>query len=84
LLGKGPDKSILRQVFEASTVGIHLVLATFFGLAIGYGLDRLFGTFPWLTALFFVMGVIAGFREVIRVAKKAERMSDAGDDKESS
>ncbi|MGE5237205.1 MAG: AtpZ/AtpI family protein [Chloroflexota bacterium] len=81
---KKPEKSVLKQVFEASTVGIHLVLSTFFGLAIGYGLDRLFGSFPYLSIFFFIVGVVAGFREVLRVARKAERMLDEGDGKKGS
>lgn len=76
-----PDKSVLRQVFEASTVGIHLVLSIFFGLAIGYGLDKLFNTFPYLSVIFFIIGIIAGFREVFRIAKKAERVTDGDNDK---
>ncbi|MCX7914037.1 MAG: AtpZ/AtpI family protein [Thermodesulfovibrionales bacterium] len=76
-----PEKSILRQVFEASTVGIHFVLCMFAGLAIGYGLDYLLNTFPYLSVIFFIMGIIAGFREVFRIAKKAERMTDGEDDR---
>lgn len=65
-----PEKPLLRQLIEASSVGIHLVIATFVGLAIGYGLDKLFGTSPYLTIIFLIIGIIAGFRELIRIAKK--------------
>lgn len=78
---KKSEKTVLRQVFEASTVGIHLVLSIFFGLAIGYGLDKLFNTFPYLSVIFFIMGIIAGFREVFRIAKKAGRVTDGDNDK---
>ena len=77
------EKSVLKQIFEASTVGIQLVLSTFAGLAIGYGLDKLFGT-SFLKFIFLFMGIIAGFRELFRVAKKQEGKnsgsSDATDD----
>jgi hypothetical protein len=33
------EKPVFRQLLEASTVGLNLVLSTFVGLAIGYGLD---------------------------------------------
>jgi ATP synthase protein I len=69
---KPPEKSIYRQLLEASSVGIHLVISTFVGLAIGYGLDKLFGTSPYLTVIFLIIGIIAGFRELIRIAKKQE------------
>lgn len=70
---KEPEKPLLKQLIEASSVGIHLVVSTFVGLAIGYGLDKLFGTSPYLTFIFLIIGIIAGFRELIRVAKKQEK-----------
>lgn len=70
---KEPEKPLLKQLIEASSVGIHLVVSTFVGLAIGYGLDKLLGTSPYLTFIFLIIGIIAGFRELIRVAKKQEK-----------
>lgn len=70
---KQPEKSLFRQLFEVSTIGINLVVATFAGLAIGYFLDRLFGTSPYLTIIFLIFGIIAGFREMVRVAQKAAK-----------
>lgn len=67
---KPPEKPLYKQLIEASSVGIHLVVSTFVGLAIGYGLDKLFGTSPYLTFIFLILGIIAGFRELIRIAKK--------------
>lgn len=67
---KPPEKPLYKQLIEASSVGIHLVVSTFVGLAIGYGLDKLFGTSPYLTIIFLILGIIAGFRELIRIAKK--------------
>ncbi len=57
----------------AWTVGLNLVLSTFIGLAIGYWLDKVLGTSPWLTIIFLVLGIIAGFRELFRMAKKEIR-----------
>jgi len=73
------DKSLFRQFLQASTVGLSLVLATFIGLAIGYWLDKLFGSSPWLTIIFLIIGIIAGFRELFRIAKK---QGDGTDDKD--
>jgi len=58
---------LLRQFGILSTVGLHLVLGTFVGLAIGYFLDRALGTKPWLTFLFLAFGVAAGFINLFRV-----------------
>jgi len=66
------EKPLFRELLEASTVGLNLVLSTFVGLAIGYGLDSLFNTSPWLTIIFLIIGIIAGFRELVRIAKKQQ------------
>lgn len=34
-----PEKSIFKQLLEASTVGLNLVISTIIGGLIGYGLD---------------------------------------------
>lgn len=69
------EKPLFRQLLEASTVGLNLVLSTFIGLAIGYGLDSLFHSSPWLTIIFLIIGIITGFRELIRIAKKQDNGS---------
>ena len=60
------DPSVLRQLARLSTIGISLVAATAIGLLIGYGLDRLFGTAPWLTMVFALFGIAAGFLNLFR------------------
>ena len=70
------EKPFFRQLLQASTVGISLVLSTFVGLAIGYGLDSLFHSSPWLTIIFLILGIIAGFRELLRMAKKQDNGPD--------
>ena len=71
-----PEKPLFRQLLQASTVGINLVLSTFVGLAIGYGLDSLFHSSPWLTIIFLILGIIAGFRELLRMAKRQDDGTD--------
>jgi ATP synthase protein I len=72
LLGKKESKrEFFRFLALASTVGINLVISTFVGFAIGYFvLDRLFNTFPWFTIIFLILGIIAGFRYLFKVASK--------------
>ena len=65
------DKNLLRQLFEASTIGLQFVLSIVVGFFMGYGLDKLFGT-TYLKFVFLVMGIIAGFRELFRMAKKQQ------------
>lgn len=68
-----PEKSFIGQLLDASSVGIHLVVSTFAGFLIGYGLDRLFHTSPWLTFIFLIIGIISGFRELLRIARKSDK-----------
>jgi F0F1-type ATP synthase assembly protein I len=75
----------MRAGLQASTIGLTLVLATVIGFGIGLGLDHLCHTgfdnprhvgVGWLTLLFTLLGVIAGFREMIRTVI---RLSGDGD-----
>lgn len=72
------DKSFFKLLLEASTVGLNIVLATFIGLAMGLGIDKYImpkiglSTFPWFTIIFLLIGIIAGFRELIRMARKTK------------
>lgn len=70
---KPPEKSIFGQLLDASSVGLNLVASTFVGLAMGYGLDRLFGTSPYLLLIFLVLGLISGFWNLVKIAKKQEK-----------
>ena len=60
------EPSVLRQLARLSTIGISLVAATAIGLLIGYGLDWFFGTKPWLTMVFALFGIAAGFLNLFR------------------
>ena len=64
---------LLRQFGVLGSVGLHLVLGTFVGLAIGYFLDRAFNTKPWLTLLFLAFGVAAGFINLFRVMRRHQK-----------
>lgn len=68
------------EFLKAWTVGLNLVFSTFIGLAIGYGLDKLFKvTFPWLTIIFLILGIVSGFRDLLRLARKQDNGPDKKD-----
>jgi F0F1-type ATP synthase assembly protein I len=52
-------------VGEYTALAFMLPAATFVGYAIGYGLDRVFGT-DWLYIPFLILGIAAGFVQLIR------------------
>tara|TARA_Y100000590_G_C15296360_1_gene854561 strand:+ start:130 stop:432 length:303 start_codon:yes stop_codon:yes gene_type:complete len=64
---KGSNAASLGQALKIST---ELVAAVFVGSTLGFILDNWFGTKPWLTILFFFIGVAAGILNVIKAAKK--------------
>ena len=64
------ERPLFSHLLEASSVGFQLVFSTFVGLAIGYGLDSLLHTSPWLLTVFTILGIVAGFVDLVRVAKK--------------
>ena len=71
------DKKYMQSLGTASMMGLQVVCGTFVGLGMGYYLDKWldprFHTKPWLTLLFLIFGIIAGFRNMFRELKKLER-----------
>jgi len=52
-------------VGEYTSLAFLLPAATFVGYAIGYLLDKAFGT-HWLYLPFLILGIVAGFVQLIR------------------
>ncbi len=52
----------------ALRLSADLVSAVVAGGGLGWGLDWLFGTSPWLLLVFFFLGIAAGILNVIRTA----------------
>lgn len=77
---KGLDRDYWNNLLRASLVGIHLVTATFVGLAVGYYLDKWLGTKPWLTMIFLLLGIVAGFKNMYQEVKHIQH-SEAKKDK---
>ncbi|MBF0320244.1 MAG: AtpZ/AtpI family protein [Nitrospirae bacterium] len=65
-----------KHLLFAGMIGVNLVVATFIGFFIGKWLDRLFGTQPYLTITFLILGIISGFIELFRLALKELGKSD--------
>ncbi|GLQ35247.1 ATP synthase protein I [Amylibacter marinus] len=51
----------------------ELVVGLLLGFGIGYGLDHLFGTRPWLMILFVMLGFVAGVRTMMRTADEIQK-----------
>ena len=68
---ENPQTSNIGQAFKLST---ELVAAVLVGTIIGFILDNWFDTKPWLIIIFFFIGVTAGIMNVIRSAKRMQKV----------
>lgn len=59
------DPSATSEVGKYLSLGMILPISTLVGFAMGYGIDRLFGT-GWIRYVFLVLGTAAGFIEMLR------------------
>jgi ATP synthase protein I len=64
----------IKELAYFSTVGLSVALAIFIGLAIGVYLDHRWNTSPWLTLVFIVLGIAAGFRNIGLAIKKIRKL----------
>ena len=60
------SKDPMRDLSGASGIGFTLVAYVLVFTAIGYGLDRLFKTVPWLMIVGVFVGAVVGFIYMIR------------------
>ena len=76
-----PQRSQTAKGFSQGEVAYRMVieLATgiLVGVAIGYGLDVLFGTLPVFLAIFSLVGFAAGVRTMLGTARQIETQAKA-------
>jgi F0F1-type ATP synthase assembly protein I len=74
-------RKLYRMLAVLSTVGMVIVFATVLGTYIGFKVDKWLNTSPWFTILFFIFGVIAGFKNLFTYAKRSMERFDKERDK---
>ena len=77
---KKEDKQTFMDAVEASTIGLQVAFAPFVGVAIGYLLDYEFGSYPYMTVIFLLVGVAAAGLNYYRFVQK-QRDQDKGQKK---
>lgn len=75
LKGKGFRKA--GAWMDLSIVGIQFPVAIAIGYFWGRWMDRWLGTHPWLTIVFALFGVAAGFVNLFRITIRATREEEA-------
>lgn len=68
------DKSEEKKKLAAySTIGLMFPTSIAIGLAMGYFLDKLFKTSPYLLIIFTIYGIAAGFWNLFKVTKQYDK-----------
>jgi ATP synthase protein I len=77
-----PDPASARgkQMYSAlsgSSVGLELGVSVVIGVLFGMFLDGKLGTEPWCMIAGLVLGLVAGFRGVLRAVARSDRAAEA-------
>ena len=67
------EPSPWKPLLTLAGIGLTLVILTAGATIGGYFIDRWLGTTPWFTLIGLGVGIAAGFRDLIRTLKRAER-----------
>ncbi len=75
----GRSKKQFRRAriwLDVSIVGIQFPVAIALGYFFGRWLDSQLGTHPWLTGIFALFGIAAGFVNLFRITAQASRSEE--------
>lgn len=75
------QKNVARSLLSYSSLGIEMGLCVVIGLAIGHYLDKHFTTYPCLTFIFMLFGIVAAFRAVYSAYKRLKRDDERDNDR---
>jgi ATP synthase protein I len=77
--GPAPQTSMTSQIGTTYRVFVELLAGVLVGGGLGWLLDQQFGTRPWLLLSFLLLGIVAGFWNVIRTARRMAAQIDQSD-----
>lgn len=77
-MAKQDTDNVWQMIGKYTSIAFLLPSAVFIGYAIGYGLDKLFGT-TYLKIVFLIVGIASGMIELVReLSKEAKEAESAG------
>jgi ATP synthase protein I len=72
MLKNPPEKEGGKKWIDYSSVGLMFPASIMVGFAIGYFLDKWLKTEPYLTLIFIIYGILAGFFNLFYVTRRHE------------
>ena len=75
-----PRRGKYQKLAELTSLGLVLPSSIVVGLVMGYYLDKLFGTAPWLLGIFLVLGIASGLLSLVRSLKRIGVEKDNDDE----
>ncbi|OPY04697.1 MAG: putative F0F1-ATPase [Syntrophorhabdus sp. PtaB.Bin184] len=72
-------KDMYRTLLNYSALGLEMGFCVVIGLVAGFYADKYLGTYPYLTFVFMIFGMIAAFKAVYRAYKRLKKEDDEGD-----
>jgi ATP synthase protein I len=78
---KRPWKMETRKIMALASLGLMLPSSIAVGLLIGYLLDKILGTRPWLLLVFLFFGTASGLYSLLRGLSRFQDENEAEDTK---
>ncbi len=75
-MGKQGAGNLWQMIGKYTSIAFLLPSAVFIGYAIGYGLDKLFGS-TYLRIVFLIVGIAAGMIELVRELSKEAKEAES-------
>ncbi|NLW35919.1 MAG: AtpZ/AtpI family protein [Syntrophorhabdus aromaticivorans] len=74
-------RDVIKSLLNYSSLGLEMGLSVAIGIGIGYFLDSYFKTYPYLTIIFMIFGIVAAMKTIFMLLKKIERENERNKDK---
>ena len=66
----------IKDLVYYSSIGLQVALSIFIGLAAGIYLDRRYDTTPWMTLIFLILWIAAGYRNIGHALRKIRKSDE--------